>query len=157
MLAKRIAVFLVALLCACAGNGAPAAPPIPPDSIHRVSSSGKIQHIVILMQENRSFNNLFMGYRGATTQSYGYDSKGQELHLKPVPLEEPQWDIEHDSSGYFAACNGTGSIPGTNCQMNGFDKEWLTCGGPSQPACPLKHPMYAYVPHTETKPLFDIA
>ena len=49
----------------------------------------------------------------------------------------------------FAACNGTGSLPGTDCQMNGFNKE-SSYGGPS-------NPQYVYVPHSESKPYFDMA
>ena len=35
------------------------------------AASRRIQHIVILLQENRSFNNLFMGFPGANTASTG--------------------------------------------------------------------------------------
>jgi phospholipase C len=38
--------------------------------------------------------------------------------------------------------------------MNGFNKEFDGCGRYNP--CPIKHPQYAYVPHSETKPLFDI-
>ncbi len=120
--------------------------------VHRGTSSGKIQHIVIVVQENRSFNDLFYGFPGATTAKYGYDSYGDKIELTPIPLET-SWDLEHDSGGFFAACNGTGSIPGTNCQMNGFNNEWTGCYG----SCPYQHPQYGYVPHTETKPYFDMA
>ncbi|MBV8067091.1 MAG: hypothetical protein JO113_03860 [Candidatus Eremiobacteraeota bacterium] len=51
------------------------------------------------------------------------------------------------------ACDGAGKIPGTDCQMNGFNKEWVGCGG----SCPYPDSMYAYVPHAETKPYFDMA
>ena len=92
-------------------------------------SSGKIQHVVIIVQENRSFNNLFYGFPGATTTTYGYNTSGKKITLQPVGLETT-WDLSHDASGFFAGCNGTGSIPGTNCQMNGFDGEWIGCGHP---------------------------
>ena len=36
--------------------------------VHRNASSGKIQHIVIIVQENRSFNDLFQGYPCASVQ-----------------------------------------------------------------------------------------
>ena len=65
---------------------------------------------------------MFYGFPGATTATYGYDSSGAKINLVPIPLET-SWDLEHDSYGFFAACNGTGSIPGTNCQMNGFNNE----------------------------------
>jgi phospholipase C len=123
---------------------------LPATLMHHHASSGKIQHIVIVVQENRSFNNLFYGFPGATTATYGYTSSGQQITLQPIGLET-NWDIEHDSSGFFAACNGTGSIPGTNCRMNGFNNEYEGC----RHSCP-QYPEYAYVPHVETKPLFEI-
>ncbi|MGA7355604.1 MAG: hypothetical protein WBW76_09260, partial [Candidatus Cybelea sp.] len=55
------------------------------------------------------------------------------------------------------ACNGTGSIPGTNCRMNGFNKERWTCDKPGNPLRPIKYPPYAYVPRTEIKPYLDMA
>ena len=142
--------FFGLALSACGGKANNGAAQALPAAAQRNSSSGKIQHIVIVIQENRSFNNLFYGFPGATTSTYGYTSTGKQVTLGPVPLEA-KWDVEHDSSGYFAACNGTGSIPGTNCQMNGFDKERAGCVR----SCP-SYPMYAYVPHSETKPLFAI-
>ncbi len=151
------------LLAACNGGGAvsPGLPVAtapnsqPGSALQRVGrglSKGKIKHIVIIVQENRSFNNLFYGYKGATTASYGYDSNGNQIKLLPIPLET-SWDLEHDSYGDIAACNGTGSLPGTNCKNNGFNNEWVGCGT----GCPIPHPQYAYVPHTETKPYFAMA
>ena len=150
------------VLSACNGNGglgsAPGLPlpsqpragaPLAPAGRH--SQGGKIQHVVIIVQENRSFNNLFYGFPGATTATYGYNSSNQKITLQPVPLET-SWDIEHDSHGFEVACNGTGSIPGTDCQMNGFDKESWGCGS----RCPNQNPPYSYVPHDETKPYFDM-
>src|SRR5580693_6607069 len=72
-------------------------------------AGGKIQHVVIIVQENRSVDNLFQGYPGADTQPYGYSSTGQKVTLQPVGLEAP-WDIDHSSQGFFAACDGQGSL-----------------------------------------------
>jgi phospholipase C len=127
----------------------------PAARFHRLAS-GKIKHVVIVMQENRSFNNLFYGYPGARTVRYGYDTKGNKIKLQPVPLETT-WDIAHDSADFFAACNGIGSIPGTNCQMNGFDRESWQCGTPGFPQCPNANPPYSYVPQSETAPYFNMA
>lgn len=153
----RLAVIVAtASLCACnAGTALNPAPPakFAPARLAQRLSNGKIQHIVIVVQENRSFNNLFYGFPGATTSKYGYISSGKKIALKPVGLETT-WDLGHDSNAFFAACNGTGKIPGTNCRMNGFDKEWVGCG--RLHPCPIKHPQYAFVPYSETKPLFDI-
>ncbi|MBV8067093.1 MAG: hypothetical protein JO113_03870, partial [Candidatus Eremiobacteraeota bacterium] len=77
-------------LAACNGNagltGVPAvpaasgpfarSPALQPLIDADVSWRRKIKHIVIVVQENRSFNDLFYGYPGATTAAYGYDSYG---------------------------------------------------------------------------------
>jgi phospholipase C len=160
--------FFGLTLSACNGTGINgAAPALPAGSqagwlthasalrMHRNSSSGKIQHIVIIVQENRSFNNLFRGYPGAKTAKFGRDTYGNKIKLLPVSIATP-WDIDHSSNAFFAACNGTGSIPGTNCQMNGFAREWVGCGSRSNP-CPIKHPQYAYVPKSQIKPYWTMA
>ena len=114
------------------------------------TSSGKIQHIVIVQQENRSFDNLFYGYPNANTATYGYNSLGEKITLQPIPLEAP-FDVLHAEKAYLQACNGTGGIPGTNCQMNGFNLE--PAGGRGH----YVNPQYAYVPQSETGPYWAMA
>ncbi|HEY1884044.1 MAG TPA: alkaline phosphatase family protein [Candidatus Cybelea sp.] len=59
------------------------------------SSGGlsKIDHIVIVIQENRSFNNLFEGFPNAATSKTGA-CDGQTITLSQVPLATG-WDISH--------------------------------------------------------------
>jgi phospholipase C len=152
----------VALLSGC--RGATSAPPAALPALDR-SPLGtvdrqdghpldKIQHIVIVVQENRSLNNLFYGFPGAKTVTYGLDSHNGKIALKPVGLST-SWDLEHNAAGFEAACNGTGKVPGTDCKMNGFNNETWTCGG-ANPPCPIKYPPYSYVPHDESAPYFDL-
>jgi phospholipase C len=156
---RPFAIVAAALtFCACSGNNGinGAAPGLPPSStlhVHRHGQSGKIQHVVIIVQENRSFNDLFYGFPGAKTAKYGYDTYGNKIRLKPIGLQTT-WDLDHSSNSFFEACNGTGSYPGTDCQMNGFNQEWVGCGHSSYPSCPYPNPQYAYVPHSETTPYF---
>ncbi|HEY2553887.1 MAG TPA: hypothetical protein VGI15_01450, partial [Candidatus Cybelea sp.] len=60
------------------------------------TGAGKIKHIVYIVQENRSFDDLFQGYPGADTVSSGKNSKGETIKLQPVPLSH-QYDIDHSA------------------------------------------------------------
>ncbi len=157
---RAIAAAGVALvLWSCGGHNGQAGGTSVLSAARRVSArdaaSGKIKHVVIIVQENRSFNNLFYGYPGAETVTYGYDSSNKKIRLKPIGLATA-WDIDHSSTSFFQACNGAGSFPGTDCRMNGFNLEYVSCGH-GAPKCPEPEPQYAYVPHKETKPYFAIA
>jgi len=112
-------------------------------------STSPIQHVVFIVQENRSFNNLFMGYPGATTQNYGYDTYGNKIALQPQDIWS-QWDIDHSSTAFFTACDGTGSLPGTQCKMDGWNGEQTTLHAP-------KNAPYGYVPRKEIKPYWSMA
>jgi phospholipase C len=111
----------------------------------------KIRHIVWIMQENRSFDNLFQGYPGADTRSSGEDSQGRVVPLARIAFTRG-YDISHTSNSFFRACNGTSRLPGTHCRMNGFDREQVYCFR----ACP-RDPQYGYVPHYETRLYFEMA
>jgi len=112
------------------------------------TGAGKITHIVYIVQENRSFNNMFYGYPGAYTVTEGKDSAGNTIKLRPSKLGA-DYDIDHSVQAMFQACNGTGRLRGTDCRMNGFDKEWSDGD--------FKYPQYVYVPHDQSKPYFDMA
>jgi phospholipase C len=150
------------VLAACKGNGdlapspglpfaglRPAQAPIEP------AHNSKIQHVVIVIQENRTLNNLFYGFPGARTAKYGYNLANHKIELKPVTLATT-WDLQHNGRGFIISCNGKGKIPGTDCRMNGFDREKWGCGD-GGPSCPNKNPPYSYVPQHEVQPYFDMA
>jgi phospholipase C len=142
------------ILSACSLHSQFSTPPIqnvPALQSPAQTGAGKIKHVIYIVQENRSFNNLFYGYPGAYTVSAGKDSKGTVISLKPVKLSY-QYVIDHSSVAMFAACDGMGKLPGTKCRMDGFDKEWFNGPPPG-----VKHPQYVYVPHRDSRPYFDMA
>jgi phospholipase C len=108
---------------------------------HRRALASPIQHVVFIIQENRSFDNLFQGYPGANTASSGEDSTGKTIQLVPIPFEV-SYDIDHDFNTFLDAYN--------NGKMNGFNLEPV--GGQHG-----KYPQYGYVPHPETKLYFEMA
>jgi phospholipase C len=73
------------LIAACSGPMTRAVPPSSeePMSARTTSSSlGKyIRHIVVIVQENRSFENLFAGWPGADAPTYGYSHTGRRIAL----------------------------------------------------------------------------
>jgi phospholipase C len=113
------------------------------------TGAGKITHVVYIVQENRSFDDVFQGYPGADTVPAGKNSKGQTIELAPVSLKTV-YEVDHSATAMFEACNGTGKLPGTRCRMNGFNEEASSYGAPP-------NPQYVYVPHKESKPYFDMA
>jgi hypothetical protein len=95
------------------------------------------------MQQGRSFNNLFYGF--PDTVKFGYNADGRKIKIKPFSLTST-WKLEHNLQAFFLDCNGTGSLPGTDCQMNGFNAEHGgTCDKSKNPSCPFEYPPYAYV------------
>jgi phospholipase C len=152
ILNRRAASLGTLVLLAGCSFGSPSS--LPPsrssDDLHTLArtGAGKITHVVYIVQENRSFDNLFQGYPGADTVPSGKNSKGQTIRLKAVSLET-QYDIDHSAEAMFAACDGTGKLPGTICRMDGFNRESVY-GGPN-------NPQYVYVPRGESKPYFDMA
>jgi phospholipase C len=154
-MAKRF--FNVAVVAACgalagcsAASSLPAAPFSAPYSAlpSLESGAGKIKHVVWVIQENRSFNDMFQGYPGAYTVSSGKNSHGDTVPLQKISLKTA-YEIDHGAQGMFQACNGTGKLPGTDCQMNGFNLE-------NEYEGPVNG-QYGYVPHMESKPYWDMA
>jgi phospholipase C len=138
------------VLAGCGSDSRAGLPPAGSDGVRALESSGagKIEHVVYIVQENRSFNDLFEGYPQAETVSTGLNSDGQKITLHPVSLKE-SYEIDHSARAMFAACDGTGKLPGTRCKMDGFNLE-TEYGGPAEG-------QYVYVPHAETKPYWDMA
>jgi hypothetical protein len=111
---RSILVFAAA--AAIAGCNSSSAVPQP------VTAPKPIAHVVIMMQENRSFNNIFAGFPGAETALVGKCKpakwcKTGTIALEPVKLESKTnelakgIDIDHSHQG-------GGSEPG------GFVEEW---------------------------------
>ena len=153
MRSMLLAVLVALAGCAGAVNGTLQVPPQNNAATRGLSNAtaGTITHVIYVVQEGRSFDDLFQGYPGALTSSTGEISTGKTVTLSPISLKA-RYDIDTQVRAMFAACDGTGKLPGTGCRMNGFNEEELY-GGPKG----IKYPMYAYVPHEESKPYFDMA
>ena len=105
------------------GSGVPTATGLA--SAHR-STNGRIQHVVFIIQEGRSFNNLFMGFKGARTEHHGYDANGNKVELKPLPLAQ-KWGIDHYAAAYVTDYD--------NGKLDGWNNENACCGQPRDFRC----------------------
>lgn len=116
-----------------------------PNTRHRVGHralQSPIQHVVIIVQENRSVDNLFQSLPGADTQSYGQTTHGhQKVQLQPESLTAP-YDLSHTHTAWMTEYNNGG--------MNGFNNE--SCKG----VC-VKNAAYAYAPSSQAQPYHTLA
>lgn len=137
---STFAIVLGAMFSACSSAGSIPTTLNAAGSLTRPSSS-KISHIIILVQENRTFDNLFHGYPGADYANTGVTHDGKVVKLKPGHLVEA-YDLGHSHPDFVTEYDG-----GKN---DGFDL--VATSPPSYKLAP-----YQYVKRSEVRPYFDIA
>jgi phospholipase C len=166
MLLLCAAAFLLSLNGCGKGNDTFTVPP--PNS--------KIQHVVIIFQENRTTDNLFQGLclppNGSSSScsinptssqydiaSSGLNSKGAKITLSPIDLgttgANPQnYDLSHAHGAFVAMCDlnvATGA-----CAMDGADKIPYGCQiGATN--CPPPNPQFKYVIPGDVQPYLTMA
>ncbi len=152
LLGSAICVAMASIILNGCGGGANNNPPPPPPP-------AKINHVVIVFQENRTPDNLFhdpvLISRGADIASSGQMHDGSTVQLAPVSLVT-DYDLEHSHRAFLHAWN--------NGTMNGADLVGVECQPgslncpppcPHQPAPPC--PQYQYVQQSDVQPYFTLA
>jgi phospholipase C len=119
--AARGSVVLTALLSGCAGGVPPVGSGAPPsaDAV-RPNTTTKIQHVVILIQENRSFDNFFATFPSADGATQGKIHGGSVVKLVKHGLVS-KTDIFHGYAAYTTDYDGG--------KMDGFNVAPLPTGG----------------------------
>jgi phospholipase C len=170
-----LVLFAGAAITACGGglsSGGPGGGLIP--GVRGQSGSSKIQHVIVVIQENRSFDNLFATYPGANGTTSGQAApmptpiaqscarKGQPVITQPTTVQLTKVslvgagfknnfgednDLDHHYGGYLTELD--------NGNVDGFDlvKFGATGYGP-QAECTYA---YQYVDPNDIKPYWDIA
>lgn len=149
-----LSVFLVGVLFGCGGSKAGFTPSIAqqgtaPVSLARLAPGNYIKHVVIIVQENRSFENIFAGWPGADAPMYGYLHTGKRIPLHQMTYNDdcftvdgqPQCDLGHLWKEAITGWN--------HGKMNGFDLEGTGTLGFGPPAGSVP---YAYLDHPEIAP-----
>ena len=164
---RFLRLCLLAGLAACSGGGHPA--PLPSSTpLFGAAPGSPITHVVFVIQENRTFDNIFggpNGFPGADTASTGRRTDNSIQVLSQVELECtyiirvfdcPRQDPNNYHQPWLLACNApAGSGPpftvgaASPCRMNGFDQDQTSDLDPDQ--------VYSYVDYTETTAYWDIA
>jgi phospholipase C len=112
---------------------------------------GRIGHVVVIVMENRTPDNLFQDpnliAEGADIASSGTNSKGQTIPLTPVALDN-NYDLSHAHSA-FVNMYDHGS-------MDGADKIAITCNK-NATNCPPANAQFRYVNPSDVQPYFQLA
>jgi phospholipase C len=134
---------LLALMNGCGGGSSTTNNSNPPPQ-------SKIQHIVVIFQENRTPDNLFQDpvliQRGADIQNYGINSKGAKVQLSAIPLAIA-WDNNHAHSSFVAMYDGG--------KMDGADLIPPVCGTGCLPPPPDRP--FNYVQASDVQPYYTLA
>ncbi len=138
----------VAILNSCGGGSS---------SVGTSTPTQKIQHVVVIYQENRTPDNLFQDpvliAAGADIKNTGINSHGQVIQLTPTDLHNDAkpytgYDLNHAHVAFTQMYD--------NGKMDGADKiELLFC----QPNCPpaSTNPQFKYIDPSFVGPYFQIA
>ncbi|MGC1380493.1 MAG: alkaline phosphatase family protein [Candidatus Baltobacteraceae bacterium] len=160
------AELLFSLLAASAAMAACGAPSfgsqsLPISSPDARTGKATIQHVIIAIQENRSFDDFFATFPGADGTRVGKAApmppaiaqscktpitKPTTVPLKEVSLVGNGQDLDHTHHAFRLSFDGG--------KMDGFDRTFLGSGGDGAPACTYT---YQYVNPSEIQPYWDIA
>jgi len=148
-LATMIALSVGTPLLGLNGCGGNMGSPAPPSTATPTSATyaEKFQHVVVIVQENRSVDNLFRGLPNADVATSGMNSQGQTIPLTAIPLET-NFDLDHSHNAFEAMYDG-----GT---MDGADQITIFCSKGAT-NCPPPNAPFSYVDPSDVQPYFQLA
>ncbi len=181
-------LFFLLIACggivACGGGGSQGSALPPTGDAPGAKNKTPVSHVVVIVQENRSFDNLFATFPGASgtlvgaampmssdVQSY-CSANGQPVITAPttVPLTKVglagkgfpndwNWnsDLAHNyPAGYLTDCDSASTQPNSSnpCAMDGYDNSHNGPDGEGHPTCTYT---YQYVDPADIQPYWDMA
>jgi phospholipase C len=149
MAAKSLSAISALIVAVCAGcaSGSSSSTAFPQAVVpgtsptERSLASNYIKHVVVIIQENRSFENFFAGYPRADAPMWGYGLKhGKRVK---IALHQDTFQVEPDLEHVFAAS----IIDWDSGKMDGFS-HWGRNGDDAA---------YAYIERSQVQPYWDMA
>ena len=140
MIARLLFVLMALGMTAGCSTSAPSPPVGPAVPAPSAGGSGPISHVVVIIQENRSFENLFAGFPGANAPMYGHAFHSN--HRVKVALHETTFETNPNLPHTWQSAI-TGWHKG---KMDGFHT------GPG-----TDYAAYAYMDHSEIAPYWAMA
>jgi len=143
-----LSLFAVSnLVGVCQAQPGPIAKDHPKSVLLAPSGGQPIQYVIVIMQENRSTDNLFHGLPKADTANRGLNSKGQEITLTPIQLNN-DYDPIHEHQDFEAEYDGG--------KLDGANNVRINCG-PHSHNCPPPNAQYKFVKLADVAPYFQMA
>ncbi len=151
-----IALLCVAAVGLSACNGGGVSSSIPgtgsfsalSSKFRHATGSTPISHIVVIVQENRTLNNLFATFPGANGSTVGKRIVGKKKRTQNVTLTEVglflKKDLNHTYSGFLTAYDGG--------KMDGFNQVKYVVGNKAEATSP-----YVYVDPSQIVPYWTLA
>jgi len=114
-----------------------------------IEAQSHIDHVIIIVQENRSFDNLFYGYPGADTATHAIVADGQSVALQPVSLKAG-YDLDNSFHAFVSSTK--------DGKMEHYDsRATIPRRGAKVPLKAVQYPAIAYVPKDEIAPYWEMA
>jgi phospholipase C len=120
------------------------------------------QHVIVVVQENRTMDNLFQGLCGPKRtfcpnpydlQDFGFNSLGKKVLLTQFPLASYYTPL-HDHPSFAALCDLDRQTQ--ECRMNGADKIICHFDGPGRRIRKAPNCSFAYVDPADIQPYFTL-
>jgi phospholipase C len=127
---KLVGLFAIAAAAAVAGCAGQAGQPTPSGVTPQMSQAASkratqsIQNVIVVVQQHRSYDNLFAGFKGTNAPTYGLDHSGKHIPLKVISLKTVPKCDDGVNGSYFDTIYNDG-------KMNGWDLV-----DPGDPHCP---------------------
>ncbi len=147
-------IAAILALSACATHSGVVPTAVPARDVSLSLPGAYIKHIVVIVQENRSFENMFAGWPGADAPLYGYESTGKRIKLHQMSYSDDCYTYHGVYDCDIGHLWEQALQDYDHGKMNGNNLEGLGTLGEGPPAGAYP---YAYLDHAEIAPYRQMA